>query len=187
MNVEKLKRRASKHNIILDEDYKAILKMKVTDDSSFLSTYYFDEPIVSSEVKDYLFSYKVRLAWKQGVKIEIISDVIKKEDEKIYDAAIRNAFFKELEKMKKKNIMTNILSLIMFLLGVISLIVLFLFDMIQDGNFGIWKEVIDIIAWVFIWESVDLFVIQRLENFYTYRMAKNVTTSKIVFKKLSDE
>lgn len=83
--------------------------------------------------------------------------------------------------------MTNILSLILFLLGVTSLVILFLFSMLLDDNFSIWKEVIDIIAWVFIWESVDLFIIQRLENFYTYRMAKNVTTSKIVFKKLSDE
>lgn len=35
MNLEKLKQRAKKHNIVLDEDNRAILKMKVSDDSSF--------------------------------------------------------------------------------------------------------------------------------------------------------
>lgn len=187
MNDKKIKHLANKRHIVLDEENRAILKMKVSDDSSFLSTYYFDEPIISNEVKDYLLSYKVRLAWKKGVKIEIISNVIDETEQKVYDSAIRNAFFKELEIIKRKNKIAAILSFIMFLLGTTFLILLFILNNILGNSFGIWKEIIDIIAWVFIWESVDLFAIDRLENFYAHRMAKNVTTAKIVFKKLDDE
>ena len=44
-----------------------------------------------------------------------------------------------------------------------------------------WSEVIDVIAWVFIWKAVDISIIERLENTSNVIIAKNLVNSKIVF------
>ena len=47
-------------------------------------------------------------------------------------------------------------------------------------------EVIDVIAWVFIWEAIDIAFIERLEHSNQVKMANNIIESKIVFSKLDD-
>lgn len=186
-NKEKLLKKANKYNIQLDDNLKAVLKMKISDDSDFLSKYYFDDPIISQEVGDYLLSYKGRLSWKKGIKIEIISDVIDDAKHLVYERAIRNYFINEMRHIKNSTLLRNILSSILFLLGILTLVLMFVLDFLTGSNLGLWKEVIDIVAWVFIWESVDLFIIQRLENNAKYRMFKNVTNADIVFTPLTNK
>ncbi len=186
-NKEKLLKKANKYNIQLDDNLKAVLKMKISDDSDFLSKYYFDDPIISQEVGDYLLSYKGRLSWKKGIKIEIISDVIDDAKHLVYERAIRNYFINEMRHIKNSTLLRNILSSILFLLGILTLVLMFVLDFLTGSNLGLWKEVIDIVAWVFIWESVDLFIIQRLENNAKYRMFKNVINADIVFTPLTNK
>lgn len=186
-NKEKLLKKANKYNIQLDDNLKAVLKMKISDDSDFLSKYYFDDPIISQEVGDYLLSYKGRLSWKKGIKIEIISDVIDDAKHLVYERAIRNYFINEIRHIKNSTLLRNILSSILFLLGILTLVLMFVLDFLTGSNLGLWKEVIDIVAWVFIWESVDLFIIQRLENNAKYRMFKNVINADIVFTPLTNK
>lgn len=186
-NKEKLLKKANRYNIQLDDNLKAVLKMKISDDSDFLSKYYFDDPIISQEVGDYLLSYKGRLSWKKGIKIEIISDVIDDAKHLVYERAIRNYFINEMRHIKNSTLLRNILSSILFLLGILTLVLMFVLDFLTGSNLGLWKEVIDIVAWVFIWESVDLFIIQRLENNAKYRMFKNVTNADIVFTPLTNK
>lgn len=186
-NKEKLLKKANRYNIQLDDNLKAVLKMKISDDSDFLSKYYFDDPIISQEVGDYLLSYKGRLSWKKGIKIEIISDVIDDAKHLVYERAIRNYFINEMRHIKNSTLLRNILSSILFLLGILTLVLMFVLDFLTGSNLGLWKEVIDIVAWVFIWESVDLFIIQRLENNAKYRMFKNVINSDIVFTPLTNK
>lgn len=186
-NKEKLLKKANRYNIQLDDNLKAVLKMKISDDSDFLSKYYFDDPIISQEVGDYLLSYKGRLSWKKGIKIEIISDVIDDAKHLVYERAIRNYFINEMRHIKNSTLLRNILSSILFLLGILTLVLMFVLDFLTGSNLGLWKEVIDIVAWVFIWESVDLFIIQRLENNAKYRMFKNVINADIVFTPLTNK
>ena len=186
-NKEKLLKKANRYNIQLDDNLKAVLKMKISDDSDFLSKYYFDDPIISQEVGDYLLSYKGRLSWKKGIKIEIISDVIDDAKHLVYERAIRNYFINEIRHIKNSTLLRNILSSILFLLGILTLVLMFVLDFLTGSNLGLWKEVIDIVAWVFIWESVDLFIIQRLENNAKYRMFKNVINADIVFTPLTNK
>ena len=92
-----------------------------------------------------------------------------------------------MRHIKNSTLLRNILSSILFLLGILTLVLMFVLDFLTGSNLGLWKEVIDIVAWVFIWESVDLFIIQRLENNAKYRMFKNVINADIVFTPLTNK
>ncbi len=71
----------------------------------------------------------------------------------------------------------------MFFIGVIIFALMFGLD--KYFELGLWQEVLDVVAWVFIWEAVDIVFIEKIEHANTKRIAKNVIESKVVFKKLT--
>ena len=71
----------------------------------------------------------------------------------------------------------------MFVIGILVFSLMFILDASFPNKLGLWKEVIDVIAWVFIWEAVDVAVIEKLEKSNETKIAKNITESKIIFEK----
>ena len=71
----------------------------------------------------------------------------------------------------------------MFIIGILVFSLMFILDASFPNKLGLWKEVIDVIAWVFIWEAVDIAVIEKLEKSNETKIAKNITESKIIFEK----
>lgn len=185
MKEDRRKKLAKKLGIILDEDGRSVLNMKVGDDSSFLSPFYFDRPLISDEAASYLSSHKAILLWKQGAHINIISDSISEEDEPIYRTAVKGYFAQEAIRWERAQRRNYILSAVLFLIGVAVFALMFTLDHYLGGALGMWSEVIDVVAWVFIWEAVDVAFIEKLENSYNVRMAHNLINSRIEFKPIS--
>lgn len=184
MDKEKGKKLADKLHIELDEDGRAILKMKVSDDSSFLSPFYFDKPILSNEAADYLLSHKMILLWRGGVHIKLISDVISQGEEMVYRQAIKG-YFEESALRGKRTMRRNyVLSALLFLIGLLVFALMFILDHFLGDGLGMWSEVIDVIAWVFIWEAVDIAFIEKLENSYNVKMAHNLIDCRVSFEPL---
>lgn len=184
MDKEKGKKLADKLRIELDEDGRAILKMKVSDDSSFLSPFYFDKPILSNEAADYLLSHKMILLWRGGVHIKLISDAITEGEEPVYRQAIKG-YFEESALRGKRTMRRNyVLSALLFLIGLLVFALMFILDHFLGDGLGMWSEVIDVIAWVFIWEAVDIAFIEKLENSYNVKMAHNLIDSRVSFEPL---
>ena len=121
----------------------ATINLHVRDDSDFLSPYAEEgKPIISTEIADFL------------------EKTIRAYNEKIqYQKAIRNYFSLELEDNIREMKRISIKALIFTIIGVITLAFMFVLDHI--GVNSLWIEVIDIFAWVFLWEAVDLFFIER--------------------------
>ena len=65
-----------KLNLKLDEENRAILNIKISDDSNFLSPFYYDKPIISDELGDFILKHRSILLWKDGVSIHLISNNI---------------------------------------------------------------------------------------------------------------
>ena len=63
--------------------------------------------------------------------------------------------------MNKKINMSKIFNILMFIIGVIALTVMIFLEVNALSNL-VFIEVVDIFAWVFLWESVDLFFFERL-------------------------
>lgn len=67
----------------------------------------------------------------------------------------------------------TVLALVFLVVGVLTLLGMILFQSLFQGDkttLSIVTEVLDIAAWVFIWESVTLFFIERSEDRATFRL-----------------
>ncbi len=170
-----------KLNLNLDEENRAILNIKINDDSNFLSSFYYDKPIISDELGDSILKHRTILLWKDGVSIHLISNNISDDKKEIYPDAIRSYFEQLLISGKRRQKRNYVLSIILFLIGVLIFSLLFILDFLIGDSLGMWSEVIDVIAWVFIWEAVDISIIERLENTSNVIIAENLVNSKIVF------
>lgn len=186
MKQKKIKKLADKLHITLDEENRAILTLKVTDNTNFLSPFYFEKPVISNDVAEYLKLNKRLLLWKIGLTIHIKSNVITDKEKELYAKAIKEYFKTSIIYDTRKKKTNYILSTILFLIGILVFAFMFLLDYLFADSLGLWKEVIDVIAWVFIWEAIDIAFIERLEHSNQVKMANNIIESKIVFSKLDD-
>ncbi len=144
-------------NIKRDIDGRAIINLHVNDDSSFLSTYSEeDKPIISEEVATFLENSSQAIPHKESLTLKINSNCIDEQEQQIYKNAIKNYYTNHLVSTKRELEKSFFIALILAVIGIIILtiaqIVGYHFESI------IWAEVIDIAAWVFLWEAVDIFV-----------------------------
>lgn len=144
----------------LDEKGRVIVNMNVGDDSNFLSVFSVTEkPVISGEVAEFLDYSTQLLLPDTAITLRIHSNCIDADEQKIYTAAIRQ-FYREqyfvAEKEQKRN---SLAAAFLLLLGVVCLG----WMVATEAVFGsaVWSEVIDIAAWVFLWESVDIHFFQN--------------------------
>lgn len=138
----------------------AELYLNVSDDSEFLSKYSpVDKPIVSSEVAEFIENSAREFHPKAPVKLTVIGSCVDETEKPIYTNAIKNYFSLKHSEVKRDIARKTIISLIFALIGIIALVVM----IVYENCFGnaVWTECIDIFAWVFLWEAVDQYFIER--------------------------
>jgi hypothetical protein len=143
----------------VDENGNRYIPVTVRDENSILSTFSpKGSPTISGEFAEFLDSQYTEMSRKEKLRIDIDCDTIDDEEKVLYAGAIRSYY--SAEKLRKRNelVRDNVVSLIMLIIGVLVLTASVLLRVFQNEIVG---EVIDIIAWVFVWESVDLFFIHR--------------------------
>lgn len=138
----------------------ANVNMSVSDDSDFLSPYAeTDKPVISTEVAEFLTAGANAYHPKTKLKINIKSECIDEKEKPTYTAAIRNYFALQLEEIARDMRRKTLIAVWFTLIGVFGLAFMFMLD--AFGANGIWVECVDIFAWVFLWEAVDQFFIER--------------------------
>lgn len=139
---------------------EAEIMLAVTDDSNFLSPYCPPgEPVISSEVAEYLENAVKAYHPNQKLKLTITGDCIDESEEKVYKTAIRNYYMLKETEILRDVARKAMVSLWFALIGIVSLAAMVVLS--NAGLKSIWAECIDIFAWVFIWEAVDQFFIER--------------------------
>ena len=136
-------------------DGRAVIHMNVNNDDGFLSEFSVSEtPVISSSVAEFIENSTRSIPPKEELTLMIHSDCIDDGEKQVYGSAIKEYYLQryiETEEELKRN------RLIVFLLGLAGVLVLaagIIFDY-QVGNL-IWSEVIDIVAWVLLWEATDI-------------------------------
>ena len=136
------------------------ITMTVRDDAGFLSPYSANTgEVISSEVADFLTASAQEFPPRTPLTLRIYSDCIDTSEKQIYREAIRNYF--SLQRIANRRDMRRnaILSSTMLLVGILALAGMFVAEHFQIRQ--LWIECIDIFAWVFLWEAVDLRFIER--------------------------
>lgn len=158
----------------------ASISLTVYDDSSFLSPYSSDnEEIISDEVAGFLENSAKQIKPTSSLKINIKSKTIAENEKPVYLRAIKNYYENESTEIKRNLKFNLIATLILFAISVVVLLVLFL--VVAKFNIQVLTEIVTIMAWVFLWEAVDLFFIRRPLLRRELHRCENLKNSEIVF------
>lgn len=157
------------------------IQLTVTDDSSFLSPYSTaGKPVISPDVSDFLENAAKATHPKNALRLVISGDCIDEEEKLAYKDAIKNTYQQKLAEERRELKRKNVVAAIFAMIGIIALAFMFIAESVGIGE--VWKECIDIFAWVFVWEAVDLFFIERGAISLRLKRYANFVNAEIVFK-----
>lgn len=138
-----------------DKEGRVIIDMTIKNDDDFLSVYSEKQtPVISSSVAEFLETATHSVAPKEQLTLRIKSDCVDKAEREIYPKAIKEYYTEKYVANEKELIRLKVISFVLAVMGILTLAVaIFIAE-----RFGapLWSEVIDIVAWVFLWEAVDV-------------------------------
>lgn len=176
-NLSKIQEVLTKENLYINEDNKIVLPISLHNIEDGFSPFPYKFNLLSEPVYEYLESFESIHLAPNEIKLEIHIDE-KTSDEKINDfsSAIKNKYEKQYIKYNSQIKIKAISSMILLFFGIIVIGIMIWLDyqFFNDRN-NIWIEVIDIFAWVLVWEAFDKFIFERKD-------VKNMAKRAIKFK-----
>lgn len=143
-----------------DEDGLLTVNMTVRDDSNFISPFsYSDKPMLSAEAADFLDNAIRPRRYKEELHLIIHSNVIDDKEKQEFQDAIRNYYHHSYLSQQQKGKREMVLSFFLLLASLAFLALMVVLD--RFAGYNIFIEIVDIIAWVFMWEAADIFFLQR--------------------------
>lgn len=166
------------YEIVKDEEGRSLIEIKVDNKDSVLSSFSTKEAIISNELAEFINHQLRPMTLTNGIHLNLICDDITDEEKKIYDSAIRNYYKHELIEKNRELTRNKVLVWVMGILGTIILAVSILLSVLE--KLTVFASVIDIVAWVLLWEAVDLHIFQRpkieIEELKAYEIANSIIT-----------
>ncbi len=144
----------------VDAEGRVVVDLRVINDNDFLSPYSTaNHNAISEGVSDFIEHSLSDVFPEKPIHFRIYSDVITKEEQVEYTQAIHNHYADKyrqtcLEKKKLHNV-----AIIMALVAVAALSFMIGID-IAGLRTEVFTEIVDIFAWVFMWEAVDIFFLE---------------------------
>jgi len=135
----------------------AVIHMTVKDDSDFLSVYSVtDTPVISSEVAQFLEHSIQDLIRPEHLTLIIKSNCIDDTEKELYRKGIAG-YYRDCAAAAQQEFSRNRkIAWVLAFAGILTLIAIGVMDLS-----AVWSEVADIVAWVFLWESVDIHVFRN--------------------------
>lgn len=155
-----------------------VIHININNASEIISPYAEDNRVViNSEFANFLENSVKDLSIKQDLTLEISS---KESNLDVISTAIKNYYYNEFIDSERKLKRNLIFSISTFIIGLIALACSIAFNVFETQL--LLGGAIDIFAWVFVWESVDLLFFQRAEIKYQQCRQLNFIKSKIILK-----
>ena len=142
-----------------DDGGRVIIQMNVKDDANFLSE--FSEsatPVISSEVAEFIENETNAVPPNEDFTLQVYNDCIDDREEKVYSAAIKEYYMQKYIANEREIKRNRFAVLLLGIAGILVLAAELIFDY-RVGN-ALWSSVIDIVAWVLLWEAVDIGVLE---------------------------
>lgn len=151
--------RIGEEEIVRDGEGRAVIEMRVRNDDDFLSDLSDGKSVIAEEVADFLHDSMEAFAPKENLHLVIKGDCISEEEGMLYTNAIREHATVRYKKVKRDLKRNSFISAILALIGTLGVVAMLLVTFLAD--FSVIGELLDIFAWVFVWEAVDLFFLER--------------------------
>lgn len=134
-----------------DETGSIVINMTVKNDDGFLSPYSTGStPVISSEVAEFIENSTLILPPRARLVLRIHSDCIDGNEQQIYREAVKEYFAQRHSALCKERRFNLVAVIALAIAGITTLALSFLIDNV------IWAEVVDIVAWVLLWEATDI-------------------------------
>lgn len=157
---------------------RTTIKMQVLNDDDFLSPFSMSEvPVINSDVADFIENSTINLPPKEKLRLIIHSDCIDDNEKILYDKAIKEYYQERYTSLRKELIRNYFAVAIMFIVGAIILTI-----SIFKVNTLVKSEIIDIVAWVLIWEACDISFFTNRSLRIKEKRYKTYIDMEIVFK-----
>lgn len=155
MNQKKTNRLYLKKIYQKDEEKRVIVNMTVKDDSDFLSVFSEnDTPVISTGVADFIEYSTNAIHPKEKLTLKIHSNCIDDREKVLYKEAIKEYYTEKYIANERELKRNNVIAFFLTLAGVLVLALKIFFEYRVSSL--IWSEVVDIVAWVLLWEAVDI-------------------------------
>ena len=142
-----------------DEEGRIVINMTVNNDDDFLSRFSISHtPVISEDVAEFIENSTEYLPAKEPLTLRIHSHCIDDEEKEIYRKAIHEYYMQKYIVNENEIKKDKWISIALLFFGVMTL-AFEIFYSYHAGN-EIWTQVIDIVAWVLLWEACDIFVFE---------------------------
>lgn len=158
---------------------KSVINISINNKEDILSPFANDKAIISRDLVEFL-DYKLSpVIIKKDLHIKISCQNLSDDEKKLYEQAIKN-YYEELYFIKKREVyQKTLISLILLMIGVLVIILTIILE--ETGENIIKARVNDIIAWVFVWEAVDIFFFQRPKVSFDKRKSQKMMNATIEY------
>jgi len=133
------------------QDY--VINMNVNNDNYFLSEFSEnDTPVIRREVAEFIEDSTPTIRKNKELTLCIRSGCIDAHEKELYRRAVKEYYTERYisvkEELKRDYVIAGVLA-------IVGILVLLLAVFVGDHS-DIWSEVVDIVAWVFVWEAAYL-------------------------------
>ncbi|MBQ9121000.1 MAG: hypothetical protein IJY12_01400, partial [Clostridia bacterium] len=157
---KEIDRKLSERNCEHGADGNTIVNMTVKDDSNFLSVFSSGQaPVISTEVADFIENNTHTIRSNEELTLRIYGNCIDEQEKVTYGSAIKEYYAEKYLANEKELKRNSFIVLILMWDGILVLAAAIFLEYRRDSI--IWSEVIDIMAWVFLWEAVDIAVFEN--------------------------
>lgn len=158
--IKKVREKIKKDEFDEDKKGRSVLKINVSDFHCILSEFNDDgQEIISSEMADFVNNLVKSVPIEKDIVLDIKCGDYSEDKEKRYKKAIVNYYVNEFADKDAKLKNNAILSLVLFGIGVIGFIALYLLRVFD--TYWLIQDIVEVASWVFLWETVDVFVLNR--------------------------
>ena len=152
----------SERKIQRDTEDRAVINMTVKNDDGFLAEYSEGStPMISEDVSAFIEHNAQSILPKESLTLRIHSNSIDDGEKEEYKSAIKEYYTKRYVSDKRELRRNTWIAIFLAIAGIIALFAAIVVELKTENP--IWTEVVDIIAWVLIWESVDIMAFRNRE------------------------
>lgn len=140
-----------------DESADGVIKVRVTSREQIYSSYSYSGDKLNPEFYGYIYEKAKNVSVKDELTVKIYTEEHLDADD--VGRTLKSHYRQEYREAKRDVKRVSSISLVMAVLGVITLGILVMLNHVWD-NFYV-TTVVEIASWVFVWEAVDYFFLQR--------------------------
>jgi len=176
--VNNVRSRIAKDTFDYDKDGRVVIEVNVVDPEHLLSPYKEDQEIINADTATFIDNLVKAAPKNKELHLKLSCKNYTPDKRDVYKRAVENYYVNEFAEIDRKLEHNLFMAILMLVLGVAGFALLYAMNIWESP--WILCTLMEIAAWVFVWETVDLLMIARL-----HLKMKQRKTLQIIFAEMT--